>query len=231
MPHFRAILSMLRRLALFDLDNTLLAGDSDHAWGEFLIAKNLVDETKHRAENDKFYKQYQLGDLDIHAYVKFSLSPILKLSSEEREKLHKEFMREAVEPMMLEKARALVDQHKSAGDICVIITATNEFITTPIAEQFQVSKLLATDLEVEGDCYTGSISGIPCYQSGKVAKLDQWLQLQSDELKVEESIFYSDSINDLDLMNYVATPIAVDPDIKLRQAATDNGWDIISLRG
>ncbi len=221
---------MLRRLALFDLDNTLLAGDSDHAWGEFLIAQNLVDETQHRAENDKFYKQYQDGDLDIHAYVRFSLSPILNLSSEERAKLHKEFMREAVEPMMLEKAHALVDHHKSAGDICVIITATNEFITAPIAEQFQVSQLLATDLEVEGGCFTGNISGIPCYQSGKVTKLDQWLQSQKDELNVEESIFYSDSINDLDLMNYVATPIAVDPDIKLRQAATTNGWDIISLR-
>ena len=221
---------MLRRLALFDLDNTLLAGDSDHAWGEFLIAKQLVNETSHRAENDRFYKQYQDGDLDIHAYVKFSLSPILEYSSDQRQQLHKEFMSEAIEPMMLEKAHALVDYHKSAGDMCIIITATNEFITAPIAEQFQVTQLLATNLVIAGDRITGDISGIPCYQSGKVAKIDQWIQSRSDELTLEESIFYSDSINDLALLNSVGTPIAVDPDIKLEQVASANGWDIISLR-
>ncbi len=223
-------MSVARRLALFDLDNTLLAGDSDHAWGEFLIAKNLVEESRHRAENDNFYRQYQEGELDIHAYVKFTLSPILNYSEEQRAQLHREFMRESVLPMKLAKAQQLVDRHKSAGDCCVMITATNEYITAPIAEAFQICHLLATELETRDDRFTGNISGIPCYKSGKVEKLDQWLQQQDEEIDTSESIFYSDSINDLALMNRVAHPIAVDPDDRLRQTAEQNGWNIISLR-
>ena len=172
------------KLALFDLDNTLLAGDSDHAWGEFLISKNLVDAAEHRRKNDWFYQQYTRGILDIHSYVKFTLTPILELSAAERNQLHSQFMREAIAPLMLETAQSLVAQHKDAGDFCVIITATNEFITTPIASLFQADHLLSTELEMENDHYTGNISGIPCYQSGKVEKLQQWLDSRNDEWRI-----------------------------------------------
>lgn len=219
-----------RKLALFDLDNTLLAGDSDHAWGEFLISKKLVDAAEHRSKNDWFYEQYREGELDIHGYVEFTLKPILHLGASERNRLHAEFMQEAIAPIVLKSAQSLVAQHANAGDFCVIITATNEFITTPIAGLFQVEKLLSTELEMKDGHYTGNISGIPCYQSGKVEKLQQWLNSRHDELQISESVFYSDSINDLALLKLVATPIAVDPDEQLREAAERSSWKMISLR-
>ncbi len=185
---------MARRLALFDLDNTLLAGDSDHAWGEFLISKQLVEETTHRAENDRYYQQYREGKLDIHAYVRFTLQPILALSRAQRLALHAEFMRNAITPLYLPKADALVEQHLNAGDLTVIVTATNEFITQPIAERFRVEHLIATELEMEKDRFTGRIEGIPCYQFGKVEKLEKWLQRQTAKLRLNDAVFYSDSI-------------------------------------
>jgi HAD superfamily hydrolase (TIGR01490 family) len=224
---------MSRRLALFDLDNTLLAGDSDHAWGEFLISRRLVDADQHRTENDKYYQQYKEGMLDIHGYVKFTLLPILQLTTAERASLHNEFMHEMVTPMVLEKARALVQQHRDAGDYCLIITATNEFITTPIASIFNVDRLIATELEIKDERFTGNIAGEPCYQGGKVMKLEQWLnsqQMPQQQLSLSNSIFYTDSINDLQLLNKVSEAIVVDPDEALRTAAARNDWDIISLR-
>ena len=237
--HFRAgfyiqEVRMSRRLALFDLDNTLLDGDSDHAWGEFLISRNLVDADAHRAENDSYYRQYREGKLDIHGYVKFTLNPILQLSADEREALHAVFMRETVAPMVLDKALALVKQHQDAGDCCLIITATNAFITTPIAAIFGVDQIIATELEIEDDCLTGNIAGTPCYRAGKVAKLEQWLlahQQPQGQLSLSNSIFYTDSVNDLQLLNRVKVPVAVDPDEQLRSAAVERHWDIISLRG
>ena len=223
-------LSNTRKLALFDLDNTLLAGDSDHAWGEFLISKDLVDASEHRRKNDDFYEQYKLGALDIHGYVKFTLAPILNLSIAERNQLHKEFMQEAITPLLLESARLLVNQHRDAGDFCIIITATNEFITAPVADLFQVDHLLATELEMKNSHFTGNISGIPCYQSGKVEKLQHWIDSTNTELRISESVFYSDSINDLPLLQLAGTPIAVDPDDKLRETAKNANWKIISLR-
>lgn len=224
---------MSRRLALFDLDNTLLAGDSDHAWGEFLISRSLVDGDHHRRENDKYYQQYKEGMLDIHGYVKFTLVPILRLTSTERAALHDEFMHEMIVPMILEKALALVQQHRDAGDYCLIITATNEFITAPIASIFKVDQLIATELEIENDRFTGNIAGTPCYQAGKVTKLEQWLHSHQEpqlQLSLSNSIFYTDSINDLQLLDQVNESIVVDPDDRLRTAATCNNWDIISLR-
>ncbi|MSR10701.1 MAG: HAD family hydrolase [Gammaproteobacteria bacterium] len=221
---------MARRLALFDLDNTLLAGDSDHAWGEFLISKQLVEETTHRAENDRYYQQYREGKLDIHAYVRFTLLPILALSRAQRLALHAEFMRNAITPLYLPKADALVEQHLNSGDLTVIVTATNEFITQPIAERFRVEHLIATELEMEKDRFTGRIEGIPCYQFGKVEKLEKWLQRQTAKLSLNEAVFYSDSINDLPLLERVAVPVAVDPDAQLHAEATSRGWKIISLR-
>ena len=153
---------MPTRLALFDLDNTLLAGDSDHAWGEFLIAENLVDGETHRARNDQFYADYEKGELDIHAYVRFTLDPILACSAAEREQLHDRFMRQSVLPMMQEKATALVGKHRRQGDHCLIITATNAFITAPIAQALGVDTLLASELEVRDGKLTGRVAGTAC---------------------------------------------------------------------
>ena len=219
-----------RKLALFDLDNTLLGGDSDHAWGEFLISRDMVDAEHHRARNDFFYEQYKRGELDIHGYVAFKIEPIRQLSAEELQNLHAQFLRDEVAPMMLDKAQDLVKKHKDAGDYCVIITATNEFITKPIAALFEVDQLLPTELEIVGDRYTGKISGIPCYQAGKVEKLNQWLAGSVNDLSLSNSIFYSDSMNDLPLLQAAAVPVAVDPDAKLRDFAEKSDWKIISLR-
>lgn len=221
---------MARRLALFDLDNTLLAGDSDHAWGEFLIGKQLVDEQTHRTENDRYYQQYREGKLDIHGYVRFTLQPILSLSKVQRLALHAEFMRKAITPLYLSKADAIVAQHRENGDLTIIITATNEFITQPIAERFQVEHLIATELEMEKDRFTGRIEGTPCYQLGKVEKLQHWLQKQSARMSLDDAIFYSDSINDLPLLERVATPVVVDPDAQLTEEARKRNWEIISFR-
>ena len=230
------------RLALFDLDNTLLAGDSDHAWGEFLIEQGLVDEARHRAQNDAFYEQYLQGELDIYGYVAFTLEPILSLAPAELDALRQEFVTTRVASIMLPQAVALVNSHRDAGDLCVIITATNEFITQPIAAAFGVEHLIATGLEQagEGDArrYTGAIAGTPCYQQGKITKLTAWLEERALRAAKEEplasladSILYSDSFNDLPLLSAVTTAVAVDPDPRLAAEAQARGWEIRSLRG
>ncbi|GJM11749.1 MAG: phosphoserine phosphatase [Pseudohongiella sp.] len=218
------------KLALFDLDNTLLNGDSDHAWGEFLISKNLVEEEAHRQKNDYFYDQYKQGALDIHGYVAFTLEPVMQLDSDQRSQLHAEFMAHSVEPIVLEKGLALVRSHVDAGDFCVIITATNEFIATPIAKLFQPNLVIATELQIVDDRYTGEISGTPCYQGGKVTKLKAWIDQQGHRFDLSQAIFYSDSINDLPLLEVVATPVAVDPDQSLLNKANSAGWKTLSLR-
>ena len=221
---------MSARLALFDLDNTLLAGDSDHAWGEFLITAQLVDGETHRARNDQFYADYEKGELDIHAYVKFTLEPVLACTKEERKQLHDQFMQQSVLPMMQEKAQALVSKHQQQGDRCLIITATNAFITAPIAAYLGIDTLLATDLEIQDDKLTGKISGTPCYQEGKVARLEQWVAEQDTGYSIDEACFYSDSINDLPLLERVAEPVVVDPDDRLAEVARERNWRCISLR-
>jgi len=222
---------MSQRLALFDLDNTLLAGDSDHAWGEFLVQKELVNVDTHRKQNDDFYQDYLAGELDIHAYVAFTLAPILSYGSKERNALHAEFMENSVQPLLLKKAFELVAQHQQAGDFCIIITATNRFITEPIAALFEIDQLLATDLELADDRLTGRIAGIPCYQEGKVAKLQEWITQNSEKFSLEDSVFYSDSRNDLPLMEQVSEAVAVDPDESLAKISAEKGWQILSLRG
>ncbi len=221
---------MLRRLALFDLDNTLLAGDSDHAWGEFLISKGYADEATHRSRNDAFFRDYEQGYLDIHAYVAFTVAPLIRLSAAKRNSLLAEFVAEVVRPMIGAAARQLVARHREQGDYCAIITATNDFVTTPIAREFAVDALLATELEQSGGHFTGKILGIPCFQSGKVSKLEQWLQSAQFEFKLADSVFYSDSINDLPLLERVAEPVVVDPDSRLLRTAEERGWRTISLR-
>ena len=218
------------KLALFDLDNTLLEGDSDHAWGEFLISNSLVEEKAHRDKNDHFYDQYKQGALDIHGYVAFTLEPVMQLDRIQRTQLLAEFMKQSVEPIILDKGRELVRTHLDAGDFCIIITATNEFISTPIATLFNADLIIATELQISNDMYNGKISGTPCYQDGKVSKLNAWLDQQETRFNLSDAVFYSDSINDLPLLQEVATPVAVDPDQRLLEKAKSEGWKILTLR-
>ncbi len=216
-------------LAIFDLDNTLLAGDSDHLWGEFIIEQGIVDAEAHRRQNDRFYEDYCRGELDIHAYQRFALAPLVGRDPAELARWHDEFMRRHIEPIILPKGEALIAEHKARGDTVMIITATNTFITRPIARRLGVDTLLGTEPEVdENGRYTGGIIGIPTFQHGKVARLEQWLAENGETLV--GSIFYSDSHNDIPLLEKVEHPVAVDPDEKLTQHAQKHGWPIISLR-
>jgi HAD superfamily hydrolase (TIGR01490 family) len=221
------------KLVLFDLDNTLLNGDSDHEWGEFLIRKGLVDERKHRMQNDMFYEQYQNSILDIYDYVRFTLKPVLSLNHTQLSFMHSEFMSSSIRPLILSQARALVNDHLKANDFCIIITATNEYIAAPIAKEFKVNHFFGTSLEKfsrkKEFFYTGEISGTPCYQHGKVEKIKQWLKSRAD-LTLADSVFYSDSINDIPLLEQVSTPVVIDGDQKLVKIAVERGWEQRSLR-
>ena len=221
------------RLAIFDLDNTLIAGDSDHAWGEFLVDNSIVNRDEYKQANDRFYADYERGELDIHAYLKFSLAPLTQFSADQLTKLHQQFMRDKIAPMRLVKAEQLLQQHRAQGDYLLIITSTNRFITQPIADSLNVDHILATEAEVVNGLYTGKIVGTPCYQAGKITRLQQWLtQAESFGFTgdMKNCLFYSDSINDVPLMEQVDNPIAVDPDSALEQHAKDKHWKIISLR-
>lgn len=216
-------------LAIFDLDNTLLGGDSDHGWGEFLVHRGLVDEQHFRATNDLYYRQYQSGGLDIHAYLAFALEPLTQHNLPALEALHAEFMRDIVTPMYLPKAAELLAEHRARGDYLLIITATNAFITRPIAAALGVDAIIATEPELIHGRYTGRIVGTPSFREGKVVRLREWLV--EHQFNLAGSSFYSDSHNDLPLLEMVETPVAVDPDDTLRATAIARGWPIISLRG
>ncbi len=216
------------RLAIFDLDNTLIAGDSDHSWGEFLVSKKLVDPEIYARENDRFYQQYKAATLDIQEYLGFSLAPLVRFSLEELAVLHEEFMRDFIEPMMQPKALALLQEHRNKGDYLLIITATNSFVTHPIAKRLKVDDILASDAEIVNNRYTGKGTGTPCFQGGKVIRLQEWLKEKNYDL--HDAYFYSDSINDLPLLEQVPNPVAVDPDNRLEKVATERGWKIMSLR-
>ncbi len=215
-------------LAIFDLDNTLLGGDSDHAWGQFLVDKGIVDADNFARANDEFYRKYQAGELDIHEYLAFALEPLTRFSLDELAALHARFMAEYVQPMRLPAADALLAQHRAAGDYLLIITATNGFVTHPIAEAMGVDDILATEPELADGRYTGRVAGPPCFQHGKVERLQQWLADSGHSLA--GSCFYSDSHNDLPLLEQVERPVAVDPDDILRETAEARGWPVISLR-
>lgn len=216
-------------LAIFDLDNTLIAGDSDHSWGVFLVEKNLVDAETYQLANDRFYADYKNGCLDIRAYLKFSLAPLTRHSAEQLAALHSEFMEQHIEPLMLPKAAELLRQHRDRGDHLLIITATNGFVTRPIAKRLGVDDILATDPEFIDGRYTGDFVGTPCFQGGKITHLHEWLKTNRHSL--EGAYFYSDSINDLPLLEQVDNPVAVDPDDRLAAIAEQRGWQVISLRG
>lgn len=215
-------------LAIFDLDNTLIGGDSDHLWGEFLVECELVDAHYYREKNDQFYTQYQAGTLDISEYLRFALAPLARLEPKQLQQLRKDFMQRKIEPILLPKAFALIDKHRQAGATLLIITATNDFITAPIAQRLGIDHLLASEAEQQQGRYTGLPKGLPCFQEGKVERLEIWLA--EHKLVMQDSYFYSDSANDIPLLERVDKPVAVDPDERLARYAEQNGWPIISLR-
>lgn len=218
-------------LVLFDLDNTLLAGDSDYEWARFLIAKGVLDGAEYEAKNDAFFAQYKAGTLDIHEFLDFQLAPLARYSMEQLGHWHAEFMREKILPMIGPAARDLVAGHAGPDRLCAVITATNSFVTAPIAREFGVAHLIATEPEIVADRFTGRTSGTPCFQAGKVVRLQGWLTAMGCDLSgFSRSWFYSDSRNDLPLLERVSSPVAVDPDDTLRAIATERHWPVISLR-
>jgi len=219
------------RLTLFDLDNTLLAGDSDHGWGEFVVRHRLADPDLYRRRNQRFYDDYRAGKLDQLAFLQFSLEPLTRYSLDELGEWHRLFMRETIEPMITQASRALVDERIAAGDLVAIITSTNRFITAPIARAYGVPHLIASEPEIRDGRYTGAVVGVPAFREGKVTRLDEWLAARGSRLDdFEESSFYSDSINDLTLLERVSRPVVVDPDRELAEIAGRRGWPRISLR-
>ncbi len=219
-------------LALFDLDNTLLAGDSDYEWGQFLVNQGVLDRATYEAQNQQYYDQYVAGTLDIHEYLGFALRPLAEHTPEDLQRWHAAFMRERILPMIGAPARALVRRHLHAGDLCAIVTATNSFVTAPIAREFGIAHLIATEPESRDGLFTGRLAGIACFREGKIRRVEEWLAAQGHALRdFAISTFYSDSHNDLPLLERVSRPVAVDPDAQLAGEAARRGWAVISLRG
>jgi len=218
-------------LALFDLDNTLLSGDSDFEWAQFLISKGVLDREVHEAKNQAFYDDYKAGTLDIHAFLEFQLAPLARHAREELDAWHREFLETRIRPLIGAPARALVARHLDAGDLCAIVTATNSFVTGPICREFGIPHLVATVPAHEGGQFTGAPRGTPAFRAGKIARVEAWLEaLGLWWGAFAESWFYSDSLNDLPLLEKVSHPVAVDPDDTLRAHAVARGWPILGLR-
>lgn len=215
-------------LAIFDLDNTLLAADSDYEWGRFLVDKKLVNGEEYELKNQRFYDAYQAGTLDILEFLAFSLQPLTQINRQTLDKLHKEFMESRIRPKITNKARNLLEKHRQQNDMLLVITATNSFITAPIVSELGVTHLIATEPEIIDQQFTGRVAGTPCYREGKVARLKTWCAEHKQNL--QGSWFYSDSHNDLSLLELVDHPIAVDPDSMLEKHAIAQGWPVISLR-
>ena len=218
-------------LALFDLDNTLIACDSDYEWGQFLVDRGVLDRNTYEAQNAAFYEQYKAGTLDIHEFLGFALRPLAEHAPQDLERWHAEFMAARIRPAMGAPAKALVQRHLAAGDLCAVVTATNSFVTGPIAREFGVPHLVATEPERVAGRFTGRVAGLPCFKEGKIARVEQWLAGQGRGLReFAQSTFYSDSHNDLPLLELVSHPVAVDADPKLAAVARERGWPAVSLR-
>ncbi len=215
-------------LAIFDLDNTLIGGDSDHAWGQFLVDQGIVDREQYQRANDHFYQQYQGGGLDIDEYLAFALKPLSEHSLQQLLSWHGQFMRDCIEPLLLPAAAELLQKHLQQGDTLLIITATNLFVTEPIARRLGVEHILASEPELVDGQYSGAVVGTPCFQAGKITRLQEWLQGRPEDLT--GSYFYSDSHNDIALLEVVDNPVVVDPCPTLADIARQRGWPIISLR-
>jgi len=215
-------------LAIFDLDNTLLGGDSDYLWGEFLVENNIVDGAAYQQKNQDFYDQYLAGTMDIFEFLAFQLKPLADNSLEDLYQWREQYLQEKIDPIILQAGRDLIQQHQQQGDETLIITATNSFITAPIAEKLDIKNLIATEPEMVDGVYSGNVAGTPSYQAGKVTRLNQWLK--GHHLDLEGSSFYSDSHNDIPLLELVDYPVAVDADIQLQAVAAQLGWKTLSLR-
>lgn len=216
-------------LAIFDLDNTLISDDSDYLWGQFLVDQGIVNKAEYEEKNAQFYQDYKNGELDITAFLHFSLAPLAQHKVEQLYQWREQFINEIIKPIQLKPAIRLVNKHRFKGDTVMVITATNRFVTEPIVKLFGIDNLLATTPELIDGQYTGKFIDIPCYQEGKVKLLENWLESSSETL--ENSWFYSDSHNDIPLLQRVENAVAVDPDEKLRDFANKSDWPIISLRG
>ena len=216
-------------LAMFDLDNTLIGGDSDYLWGEFLCEEGIiVDPVSFQKMNENFYQQYEIGKLDIYAWAEFSFKVLTEYSLEKLYELRQNFIQQKIEPIFLEKAQSCINQHKEKGDTVLVITASNTFITAPIAEMYGIDHLLATEPEFKSRRFTGKVSGIPCFQSGKIENLMPWLDKNGENLI--GSYFYSDSHNDLPLLELVDNPVAINSDKVLTSVALENGWPVLNWR-
>ena len=215
-------------LALFDLDNTLLAGDSDFEWAQFLIEQGVLDREIYEARNQEFYEQYKKGTLDIYEFLDFQLKPLARYPRRQLDEWHRSYMQAKIMPMMRETARALVARH--ATDLCAVVTATNSFVTAPIAREFGIEHLVATEPAQDGGEFTGGVAGLPCFRDGKIVRVEAWLAARGHRIDAfERSFFYSDSLNDLPLLARVSDPVAVDPDATLRAHALAHGWPVMSL--
>ena len=216
-------------LAMFDLDNTLIGGDSDYLWGEFLCEKGIIEDTaSFQKMNEYFYQQYEVGKLDIYAWAEFSFKVLTEYSIDELNDLRQNFIHQKIEPIFLDKAQSCINQHKENGDTVLVITASNTFITTPIAEMYGINHLLATEPEFKDGRFTGKVSGVPCFQSGKIDNLMPWIEKHNKNLK--GSYFYSDSHNDLPLLELVDNPVAINGDPRLTSTANKNGWPNLDWR-
>jgi len=215
-------------LALFDLDYTLLNGDSDYAWGQFLVEEGVVDGVEFKRRNDGFWAQYKAGTLNIVEYLEFALTPLAGKSQAEMKPLHEKYLTQKIDPMISKAALDLVARHR--GDLCAIVTATNSFVTTPIAERFGIDRLIGCDVEIVDGRYTGKPVGLPSFREGKIARVEQWLASMGKKITdFDRSYFYSDSLNDLPMLKIVSHPVAVNPDATLRSHAESHGWPIVQL--
>jgi HAD superfamily hydrolase (TIGR01490 family) len=219
-------------LALFDLDNTLLSIDSDHAWGRYLVQRGIVDSAEFDRRNDYFYERYKAGTLDIHEYLLFALDPLAGRPRAEIDAWHADFMQKVILPQIGQPARDLVRRHLAAGDLCCCVTATNAFVTAPIAREFGIPHLIACDLEEHDGIFSGKPRGIPSFQEGKIVRVEGWLATMNRRIAdFPKSFFYSDSRNDIPLLERVTDPVAVDPDDTLVALARARDWPVLSLRG
>ena len=224
----------MTQLALFDLDHTLLPCDSDYEWGQFLARIGVVDSQYYARQNERFYQDYKEGKLDIHEFLRFALKPLSEHTPAQLKEWHDQFMAEVINGQIRQKALDLVKQHQDAGDLCCVVTATNSFVTRPIVSSFGIEHLIATEPATHGDgpdvIYTGEVKGIPNFREGKIQNLHEWLNRQNLNLaQLPRSYFYSDSMNDLPLLEQVSHPVATNPDDRLRQEAQKRNWPILEL--
>tara|TARA_Y100001935_G_scaffold76324_1_gene63732 strand:- start:1250 stop:1906 length:657 start_codon:yes stop_codon:yes gene_type:complete len=216
-------------IALFDLDNTLIKGDSDYQWGNYLVENNYVDPKLYKEKNENFFEQYRKGTLCAREFAEFSYEPLTKYDLETLINIRKKFFEEKIKPLILPKAIDLIKFHKERKDILAIVTATNSFISRISADYFEINDLLASEPEFIDNKFTGRLHGEPCFQEGKVLKVKEWMKLNNYK-SYDDIYFYTDSHNDIKLLEYCTIPVAVDPDNILKELSKKNNWKIMSLR-